>query len=76
MKSAKSLRKRNWIQLFLIISDDKKNRKNKFNDDAIILAGSGNVELAQNISNIIGVPLGKVTLKRFSDGECNIQVFI
>ena len=31
-------------------------------------------ELAKGISDILGVPLGKATIGRFNDGECNIQV--
>jgi ribose-phosphate pyrophosphokinase len=34
-----------------------------------LFAGSGTVELAQNIASAYGSPLGEVSLSRFSDGE-------
>ena len=34
-----------------------------------IFSGSSNVPLAERIANKIGIPLGSVALKRFSDGE-------
>ena len=34
-----------------------------------IFSGSSNVPLAEKIANKIGIPLGSVALKRFSDGE-------
>ncbi|MCB0747632.1 MAG: ribose-phosphate pyrophosphokinase-like domain-containing protein, partial [Ignavibacteriae bacterium] len=34
-----------------------------------IFSGSSNPELAQKIADYIGIPLGSIDLKRFSDGE-------
>ena len=39
-----------------------------------IFSGSANLPLAQEICDYLGTPLGKVKLKRFSDGEVNFQV--
>jgi hypothetical protein len=37
-------------------------------------ARSAAPDLAKGISDILGVPLGKATIGRFNDGECNIQL--
>lgn len=42
--------------------------------DMAIFSGRANPQLAQEISEVIGVPLGKITIKPFSDGEIGIQV--
>jgi ribose-phosphate pyrophosphokinase len=39
-----------------------------------IFSGSANLPLAQEICDHLGVPLGKVKLKRFSDGEVAFQI--
>jgi ribose-phosphate pyrophosphokinase len=39
-----------------------------------IFSGSANLPLAQEICDYLGIPLGKVKLQRFSDGEVNFQV--
>ena len=39
-----------------------------------ILAGNANPELSQQIARQMGVPLGKIQVGRFSDGEINIEV--
>lgn len=39
-----------------------------------IFSGSANLPLAQEICEHLGVPLGKVKLKRFSDGEVAFQI--
>eukprot|EP00291_Cryptomonas_curvata_P008010 CAMPEP_0172183670 /NCGR_PEP_ID=MMETSP1050-20130122/19121_1 /TAXON_ID=233186 /ORGANISM="Cryptomonas curvata, Strain CCAP979/52" /LENGTH=348 /DNA_ID=CAMNT_0012857327 /DNA_START=9 /DNA_END=1055 /DNA_ORIENTATION=- len=39
-----------------------------------LFAGSSNMELASKVAECIGVPLGKATIGRFNDGECNIQL--
>ena len=39
------------------------------NSDPLIFSGSSNGSLAQKISNYLGLELGKVDLKKFSDGE-------
>jgi len=39
-----------------------------------VVACSAAPELAKGISDILGMPLGKATIGRFNDGECNIQV--
>jgi ribose-phosphate pyrophosphokinase len=40
----------------------------------MLLAGSANPELAQKVSDELGVPLGKVTIKRFADGEIFVRI--
>ncbi len=39
-----------------------------------IFSGSSNTELAQDICEYLNLPLGRVKLRRFSDGEVNFQV--
>jgi len=39
-----------------------------------ILAGNANKELSQQIAKKMGVPLGKVQVGRFSDGEINVEI--
>jgi ribose-phosphate pyrophosphokinase len=39
-----------------------------------ILAGNANPELSQRIARKLGVPLGKVQVGRFSDGEINVEI--
>ena len=40
----------------------------------ILLAGSSHRDLAMKISELIGVPVAKASVSRFSDGEVSIQV--
>ncbi|HEX7241683.1 MAG TPA: ribose-phosphate pyrophosphokinase [Longimicrobiaceae bacterium] len=40
----------------------------------MMLAGSANPELAQKVSDELGVPLGDVTIKRFADGEIFVRI--
>jgi ribose-phosphate pyrophosphokinase len=39
-----------------------------------IFSGGANLPLAQEICDYLGLPLGKVKLSRFSDGEVNFQI--
>jgi ribose-phosphate pyrophosphokinase len=39
-----------------------------------IFAGNSNIDLAEEIAGIIGLPLGKAVVKKFSDGECCINI--
>ena len=39
-----------------------------------IFTGNSNIELAEGIANEIGIPLGKCQVKRFSDGEINVEI--
>ena len=39
-----------------------------------IFSGNANLPLAQEICDHLGIPMGKVKLRRFSDGEVNFQV--
>jgi ribose-phosphate pyrophosphokinase len=39
-----------------------------------VFAGSANLPLAEEICDYLGIPLGKVKLKRFSDGEVSFQI--
>ena len=46
--------------------------KNGVFTDFKLFAGNGNPELAQEIADIMGKPLGKADVKKFSDGEISI----
>jgi ribose-phosphate pyrophosphokinase len=39
-----------------------------------VLAGNANPELSQRIAQKMGVPLGKLQVGTFSDGECNVEI--
>ncbi len=39
-----------------------------------LFTGNSNIELAEGISREIGIPLGKCQVKRFSDGEINVEI--
>ncbi len=43
------------------------------NDDLKLFAGTANVEFAQKVSDYLGIPLGKLDISRFSDGECYVK---
>lgn len=38
-----------------------------------LFAGTGNRQLAENISEYLKIPLGDLTISRFSDGECYVK---
>jgi ribose-phosphate pyrophosphokinase len=40
-----------------------------------IFAGNSNVELAEEISTLMGKPLGKATVTKFSDGEISVSLW-
>ena len=40
-----------------------------------IFAGNANVELAEEIASIMGKPLGKATVNKFSDGEISVSLW-
>jgi len=40
--------------------------------DFIMFAGNSNKQLANEIADYLGVPLGKATMGKFADGEANI----
>ena len=42
--------------------------------DVRLFSGNANLELANGISKAIGIPLGKAKVKRFSDGEINVEI--
>ncbi|MEE8349087.1 MAG: ribose-phosphate pyrophosphokinase [Acidobacteriota bacterium] len=42
--------------------------------DLKIFSGKANIDLAEEICDGLGMPLGTVKLKRFSDGEVNFQI--
>ena len=44
-------------------------------NEVLIFGGNGNSELAQEVADRLGTDLGKSQIKRFSDGECNIQIY-
>lgn len=39
-----------------------------------IFALNGNKPLAEEIAKVVGIPLGKSSVKRFSDGEVQINI--
>ncbi len=39
-----------------------------------IFSGNSNIPLAQSICDNLNIPLGKITLKKFSDGEISIKI--
>ncbi len=39
-----------------------------------IFSGNSNLELANGISEALNIPLGKASVKRFSDGEVNVEI--
>ena len=39
-----------------------------------LFTGNSNPELAQEISSILGSPLGKATITKFSDGEISVSI--
>lgn len=43
------------------------------NNELKLFAGTGNMELARRISEYLGIPLGKLRTRRFSDGECYVK---
>jgi len=45
------------------------------NDDTLrIFAGNSNVKLSRRITDILRVPLGDAVVKRFGDGEINVEI--
>ena len=43
-------------------------------DNVVVFAGNANPELANLVSNHLGIPLGKVAVGRFSDGEVMVEI--
>ncbi len=43
-------------------------------DSLRLFTGTANPELAQRMADYIGLPLGKIQVSRFADGEINVQV--
>ncbi|KAM3131700.1 hypothetical protein pb186bvf_016231 [Paramecium bursaria] len=48
--------------------------EDEFYKSTIILSGSANPQLSKEIAKYLNVQLGNVTVSKFADGECNIQV--
>lgn len=46
----------------------------KFRKNAVIISGSSNLKLAENISAYLKVPLGSTLVSTFNDGEVQIQI--
>ena len=42
-------------------------------DDLKIFTGNANRPLAEKICNHLGIPLGRATVGRFSDGEISVE---
>jgi len=49
-------------------------KKLKKADDLCVFSGSGNSELSSSVADYLGIPLSKISVKRFADGECSIKV--
>ncbi|MFQ3548557.1 MAG: ribose-phosphate pyrophosphokinase [Armatimonadota bacterium] len=43
-------------------------------DDLRLFSGSGNMELAEKVANRLGVAVGQMSTRRFSDGEIHLQI--
>lgn len=43
-------------------------------DRMMIFAGNANPQLAQEVSDCVGLPLGRIQLSRFSDGEVHAEI--
>jgi ribose-phosphate pyrophosphokinase len=43
-------------------------------DNVVVFAGNANPELATLVANHLGIPLGKVVIGRFSDGEVMVEI--
>ncbi|MGB4726273.1 MAG: ribose-phosphate pyrophosphokinase-like domain-containing protein, partial [Thermogutta sp.] len=39
-----------------------------------IFSGRANVELAQKVADYVGLPLGRISLGRFPDGEISVKI--
>ena len=50
--------------------------KNKIpiSEDAVLISGTANKELAQRVSEYLGRPLCNAEIKNFADGETNIYI--
>src|SRR5947209_5718472 len=44
------------------------------NNKLKVFSGRANIRLAENIANVLGDPLGKVTLSNFPDGEISVRI--
>src|ERR1700756_1268407 len=44
------------------------------NNQLKVFSGRGNIRLAENIANVLGDTLGKVTLSNFPDGEISVRI--
>lgn len=44
------------------------------NDNMVIFSGNANIPLASEIATILGLPLGKSLIKKFSDGESWVKI--
>lgn len=43
-------------------------------DGLMVFTGNANPALAQEVVNILGIPLGKAMVSRFSDGEIQVEI--
>ncbi len=43
-------------------------------DTMMVFAGNANPELAREVAELLGFPLGKSTVSRFSDGESHVEI--
>ena len=50
------------------------NNSNEMKDNIAIFAGNSNQKLAHDICTHLGVPDGEIKVKKFSDGETNVQI--
>jgi ribose-phosphate pyrophosphokinase len=45
-----------------------------FNENAVLFSGNANLPLAENVAKYLGVNLGRIQVKKFTDGEIQIQI--
>jgi ribose-phosphate pyrophosphokinase len=43
-------------------------------DTLKVFSGNSNIPLGQNICKVLGIPLGKANVKKFSDGEIQVEI--
>jgi ribose-phosphate pyrophosphokinase len=44
-------------------------------NEVLVFSGSSNQALAKEVCDRLGIQLGNAKIGRFSDGECNIQIY-
>jgi ribose-phosphate pyrophosphokinase len=73
MKNTKLISHRSQSSKDSLTSTDDGSFGHETTDDLCLVAGHGNLELAKEVADLIGIPLADMTFKSFSDGECLIR---